>query len=80
MKWCCNGKQWDIQYKVRGNTSEHGSDERDENRQIHRTPENRPDRGEQDIADTSAKAGVWEVMIGIVFGSYPGCYTHLQCV
>ena len=65
---------------MRSNASDHVSSHRDEERQIHRTQENRPDRGEQDIADTSPKTGVRKIVIGIVFGSYPGCYTHLQCV
>ena len=80
VKWSCNGEQWDIQHKVRSNASDHGSRKGDEERQIRRTSENRPDRDEQDIADTSTKARVWKIVIGIVFGSYPGCYTHLQCV
>jgi hypothetical protein len=64
---------------MRSNASEHASSHRDEEHQIHRTEENRPDRDEQDVADTSPKTGVREIVMSIVFGSYPGRYTHLQC-
>jgi hypothetical protein len=80
VKWSRKGEQWDIQYEVRSNASNYASSHTKEERQIHGTQENRPDRGEQDIANTSLETGVREIVIGIVFGSYPGCYAQLQCV
>ena len=73
-------EQWDIQHKVRSNASDPASCHRDEERQIHRTEENRPDRDEQDISDASSKTGVRKIVMGVVFGGYPGRYTHLQRV
>jgi hypothetical protein len=67
-----------IQHKMRSNAGDHVSSVQHEEAQIRRTKENRPDRDEQYVSDTSAKTRVGEIVMGIVFGSYPGCYTHLQ--
>ena len=63
---------------MRSNAREHVSSLKEEERQIHRTQETRPERGEQDIADKSLKTGVREIVMSIVLGSDPCCYTHLQ--